>query len=349
VTERVFIERSWHRLKDYFADGSDVDPAAIDPRLEVVRSDTWQSDLFRLATLTWSVPVSRGYGRRIRFLVWDHHNTKLIGCIGLCDPVFNLRVRDEFIGWSLRYRQSRLVNLMDGYILGAIPPYSMLLGGKLVASLVRSREVRDVFHKKYARRRGVLSRRKKRPSLVLVTTTSALGKSSVYDRLKLGGLTYFKPVGFTGGWGHFHIPNDIFRMVRQYLNLSGHKYANGNKFGDGPNWRLRAVRQALVLMGGNDDVLNHGIGREVYVCELAQNGREVLTRRDKPRPDFRGLLSVAEISALAKDRWIVPRAHRMPDFSVWTKSHIAEALGVEKRETLHGFGNNLAASASMVL
>jgi len=32
----------------------------------------------------------------------------------------------------------RLVNVMDAYVLGAVPPYNMLLGGKLVASLVRS-------------------------------------------------------------------------------------------------------------------------------------------------------------------------------------------------------------------
>jgi Druantia protein DruA len=39
--------------------------------------------------------VSRGYGRRMRFLIWDQSNEKLIGLIVLGDPVFNLRVRDE--------------------------------------------------------------------------------------------------------------------------------------------------------------------------------------------------------------------------------------------------------------
>jgi hypothetical protein len=37
-------------------------------------------------------------------------------------------------------RTSRLVDLMDALILGAVPPYSTLLGGKLVASVIgRSR------------------------------------------------------------------------------------------------------------------------------------------------------------------------------------------------------------------
>jgi len=61
----------WPRFIRYFASGRDVRPERIKPRLEVVHKDTWQSDLFRLASLTWSIPVSNGYGRRLRFLVWD--------------------------------------------------------------------------------------------------------------------------------------------------------------------------------------------------------------------------------------------------------------------------------------
>jgi hypothetical protein len=34
-----------------------------------------------------------------------------------------------------------------------------------------------------------------------------MGRSSVYNRLKLSGIMYFKSIGYTGGWGHFHIPD----------------------------------------------------------------------------------------------------------------------------------------------
>ena len=121
------------KLNNYFADGSDVVVGKIDPELELIRSDTWQSDLFRMACLTWSVPVSQGYGRRLRFLVWDKSNDKLIGLIGLGDPVFNLRARDDLIGWNVSERTERLVNLMDAYVLGALPPYNFLLCGKMIA------------------------------------------------------------------------------------------------------------------------------------------------------------------------------------------------------------------------
>ena len=76
-------------LKSQIADGVEVDPAAIQPHLVQVKSGTPESDLFRFATLQWSIPVSQGYGRRLRFLVKDRANGKLIGLFALGDPVFN--------------------------------------------------------------------------------------------------------------------------------------------------------------------------------------------------------------------------------------------------------------------
>jgi hypothetical protein len=148
---RTFVKSALPKLVTHFANGSEVDPEKVQPRLELVKADTWQSDLFRLASLSWSVPVSYGFGRRLRYLVWDEHNGKLIGIIALGDPVYNLRVRDELIGWTVKDRSKRLVNVLDAYVLGSVPPYNMLLGGKLVACLIRTKEVRDDFARKYGK------------------------------------------------------------------------------------------------------------------------------------------------------------------------------------------------------
>src|SRR5262249_60584216 len=85
----------------------------------------------------------------LRYLVWDKHNGKLIGLIAIGDPVFNLSVRDNLIGWNVHDRGARLVNIMDAYVLGALPPYNALLGGKMVACLLRSREIYDDFTRTY--------------------------------------------------------------------------------------------------------------------------------------------------------------------------------------------------------
>lgn len=134
----------------------------ISPVLERVSSGTWQSELFRLASLSWSVPVSNGFGRRLRYLVWDQANGKLMGLIAIGDPVFNLGVRDKFIGWNTNDRAARLVNLMDAYVLGAIPPYNALLGGKLIACLLRSRDIYDDFASAYGGSTGIISQAEKK-------------------------------------------------------------------------------------------------------------------------------------------------------------------------------------------
>jgi hypothetical protein len=64
--ERKFVQSVLPKLETYFANGSEIEPEKIEPRLELIEAGTWQSDLFRLASLSWSVPVSYGFGRRLR-------------------------------------------------------------------------------------------------------------------------------------------------------------------------------------------------------------------------------------------------------------------------------------------
>jgi hypothetical protein len=331
-TERRFIRQAWAQLRGHFAHGAEIDPPYIDPRLEMIHGGTWQSDLFRLAALTWSVPVSQGYGRRLRFLVWDNNNDKLLGLIALADPVFNLAVRDQYIGWSADDRRKRLVHVLDAYVLGALPPYNMLLGGKLVAALVGTREIRDTFAQKYSGARGLISGEVKPAALALVTTSSALGRSSVYNRLRLANYRLFRSVGYTSGWGHFHIPDRLFSMMREYLNVLGHPYADNHRFGDGPNWKLRAVRECLRLLDLNTDWLRHGIAREVFICELAANARSFLAGRSK-RLGYGGLPTISDVTAAARARWLEPRAARRPEFGEWQLDSFAEVLGVSSAAT----------------
>jgi SAM-dependent methyltransferase len=322
-SQAEFIRKNTPKIEQYFASGKEVDPAKISARLERVESHTWQGDLFRLATLTWAVPVSSGFGRRLRFLVWDDHNGKLIGVIAIGDPVFNLAVRDNFIGWSGTDRASRLVNIMDAYVLGAVPPYNMLLGGKLVACLVRSLEIYKEFQQQYRNSTGIISQERKSPRLLAVTTSSSMGRSSVYNRLKLNETTYMQSIGYSGGWGHFHVPDELFHELRAYLRNGGHRCADLHGYGQGPNWRIRVIRAALSALGFKGDLLKHGIQREVFISLLADNAKKILSD-GMGRPRTTSLKSVTEISSAARERWLLPRSARLPDFRAW------ERAGIEK-------------------
>lgn len=324
--EEKFIAAAWPKLKDYFASGAEINPPAISPFLEIVSKGTKEADLFRLASLLWSIPVSYGYGRRLRFLVWDKAHSKLMGLIALGDPVFNLRVRDSWIGWTSRQRKGKLVNLLDAYVLGAIPPYNLLLCGKVVASLVCTSDIRDAFTRKYASSKGSISEKYKRPKLCLVTTSSALGRSSVYNRLKLDGRTIFGAIGFTEGWGHFHISESLFDQMRRFLKLKRDGYSKNYRYGDGPNWKLRAVRRAFELLGMNPDLLRHGIQREVFVSKIAANAQSLLVGKAK-RVRYVELKTAAEVGHRAVLRWVVPRAIAREDYKAWTLDMTRALLG----------------------
>ena len=141
------------RLLDRLATGEEVNPHTISPKLVEVTRHSDDELLFRYAALHWSVPVSPGYGRRLRFLVIDQQNDKLMGLFGLGDPVFNVGARDQWIGWDRETTKRRLRHVMDLFVLGAVPPYSFLLGGKLISLLATSDEVRKAFLQKYSGKR----------------------------------------------------------------------------------------------------------------------------------------------------------------------------------------------------
>lgn len=325
-TSRDFLNDRAHDLLWHFASGYDISPSDISPRLERVSPGTWQSDLFRMASLTWSVPVSQGFGRRMRYIVWDNNNRKLMGIIALGDPVFNLSARDDHIGWKQEDRNERLVNIMDAYVLGALPPYNSLLCGKLVSCMIRSRQVYDDFITSYGGTTGIISGKKKRARLLAVTTSSSMGRSSVYNRLKLGGIQYFKPIGYTKGWGHFHISDELFLELRDYLRSKGHKYADSYRYGQGSNFRIRVISVALRKLGISSKMIKHGIKRQVFISLLASNAKDILLSGEG-EPDVSELLSTDEVASMALDRWVVPRSVRRPEYKEWNRNEVLNIIG----------------------
>ena len=320
-----FVATQGPALIKHFAAGRDVNPTAIDPEIVEVKPESLDSRLFRFASLLWSVPVSQGFGRRLRFLVRDRQNGQLIGIFALGDPVFNLSARDNWVGWTHEDRCDRLVHVMDAYVVGAVPPYSQLIGGKLIAALMTSLEVKKAYERKYLGSESVIRKKKHRARLVLLTTTSALGRSSIYNRLSLPDGPRFLRIGKTRGFGHFHLSGEIFEALRRHLEATGHPYASGHRFGMGPNWKLRVVRAALEDIGiDGNSILKHGIEREVYSIPLAQNWQKILLGSNK---NIRSLASPApEIADFCLNRWMIPRAKRDDSYKDFDPESIMRSL-----------------------
>ncbi|HEX2027457.1 MAG TPA: Druantia anti-phage system protein DruA [Nitriliruptorales bacterium] len=325
VKNAKFIAEHEPTLLHWFADGANVNPAKIEPNVIPVDSEE-QAAVFRFASLHWSVPVSHGYGRRTRFLLVDRHNDKLIGIFALGDPVFNLGVRDSVIGWGQRQRRERLYNVFDAYVLGAVQPYRQLIGGKLVALAAVSNSVTAFLERKYKGTTTHIQGVKKIATPVLITTTSALGRSSTYNRIKYHDRKVFIPVGYSKGFGHFQFSEELFEDLVALVEED--ESFRGNEYGEGPNWKIRTIRSALEKLGLSGGLLRHGIRREVYLAPLGVSWRAFLRgETDNFQPfDF----PLEEMASFFRERWAVPRAERRPKFRQWDRDNIRLTQSLEE-------------------
>lgn len=305
---RPGLQHHEEHLLSYIATGNEVVPDKIHPRLVEVQPNSDDELLFRYVRLHWSIPVSAGYGRRLRFMVYDESNGKLIGIFGLGDPVFNLGPRDRWIGWNADEKRVRLQCVMDLFVLGAVPPYSHLLCGKLVALLATSDEVRRAFQRKYKGKKALISRRQLDNRIALMTTTSALGRSSLYNRLNYYEDPAFISVGFTKGSGEFHFSNGFYEELRDFADMHCDPTAKHMRWGKGFRNRRELLRKALPLLGLSPELLYHGVQREILVAPLASNTQAFLRGEHKKLLAYQR--TADDIFAWFRERWLLPRASR---------------------------------------
>ncbi|MCI4459205.1 MAG: DUF4338 domain-containing protein [Thermocrinis sp.] len=253
----------------FFAKKTEIRPEKVQLELELVEGDKLSS-LFRSAMSFWSVPISAGYGRRLRFIVWDRTHYKVFGIFGLCDPLIGLRVRDTFIGWSKEQKEERLYNMMTAYVLGAVPPYNELFGAKMVALAVGCKEVCQAFEEKYKGKKTILKGREPLAKLVAVDTMAFFGKSLIYE-----GLPEWRFLGFTKGTTHIHLSHvwdSLLRIAKELGLNSVDKYS----FGQGSNWKFRVLRELFSRLGLSERYFNVGLAKGYYFRPLIKEWKEFL-------------------------------------------------------------------------
>lgn len=320
AAQQNWLQRHLHKYLPFFASGNEIIPERIKPALVEVTTKE-QHNLFRIARLLWSIPFSRGYGRRLRFLIIDQSSGKLIGLLALQSPPISFPARDRLFHYPPG-RKTELVNqTMDIQTLGAVPPYNYLLGGKLVALAAASNEVREAYRRKYSGRTTEIEKRILPPHLVALTTTSAFGKSSLYNRLSYNGIKIAESIGFTEGYGTFHLM-ELYPLFRQFLENRGISTRGG--FGTGPRRKWQTITRALEQSGLPPSLLHHGVKREVFLFRLVDNLEAYMEGRDT-EPAYRNL-PFPELAAWWRERWLLPRAKRTDEWRKWRREEIQNLL-----------------------
>lgn len=220
------------------------------------------------------------------------------------------------------------IDMMDITICGAVYPYNLLLGGKLVCMLLCSPEVVGYYSKRYAQQPSIIASSmkgypvKREPKLVLLCTTSLYGVgSSQYNRIKIptnpaGGKTKeyleYKKLGLSEGFGSFHFSQHTVGLINLLLARRKEGRRVNSIFGEGVNPKMRKIREGLDLINLSSDlILRHGNRRVVYAIPLARNFREILVGINKipeyfiPVADTKG--QTTSIADYWRRRWLSKR------------------------------------------
>jgi len=297
----LWIENHLDLARSNLALGNEVLKSEICPRIEMCETQN-QHDIFRILRYSWSSPSSDYVGRRIRLLIRDDgvKGSPIIGIAALGSSIIHIHDRDRWIGWDTNTRTNRIIYMMDAYVVGAMPPYNYLLGGKLVSFILASNELRAIHKNKYTDVKTIIKNREA-SDLVLIITSSLYGQnSSQYNRLKYGKSLIYKPIGTTSGYGSLHISNETFNAMLQLAEENGCNISN--RFGDGPNWRMRVIRSACDVLGLNSDViLKHSFQRGLFAIRLAVNWKSFL-KGESQTPIYRNL-PLNKLVNHWRDRW----------------------------------------------
>ena len=282
----AFLARE-NNLLSNLANGSTFSPHAIDP---VVMPCLTKEDflIFSYFALWSSFPTHDRPGRRLKFLVRDigQRNQPLIGICCLSSPVRQVRARDDWIGWSgAEHRSARarnLVHVADLSTCVSLPPYSALTGGKLLAGLMTSNEVRSLYRARYCHQLTIRQRRRA-DELFLLTTSGCYGSNTPqYKGLKCDGESLYRFIGYSRGYSHFQIDPNLYEEVKAFV-IRRRPDTKG-LFRTWCNSKLRVLRLAARDLGiPEEHLVFTGHRRGMFASPLDSNWRDLLLERTSRR------------------------------------------------------------------
>lgn len=230
-------------------------------------------------------------GRQMKMLIRDKITGKYLGVLKIGSDVGYCSKIDEAIGWNgdLKFGEKKLNYVVNILACVGMQPvaYNMNIG-KLLVSLCFTDQVQKEFKRRYGH------------YFACVTTFSLYGKGIQYDRLP-----WIKYKGLTKGYG-FQLPITFYQKGLEYLKLLNIDVTRLNK---GFSSKIRKLRAVLLALGYNDELINHGMCRGVYVGYTCKEGQQFLCGEvDKFTPMAN---SVKQIVDWWKERWALNRYKRL--------------------------------------
>ena len=250
---------------------------SLDPYVEIVEDPKESTKWAAVRRMIHTMDFTANPGRNVKINVKDRVSGKLLGQISLASDVTAMGVRDNFIGWTKdnKFVDGKLNNTTIASTIVCTQPLGYnFLGGKLIAMMTTTPEVREYWNSKY------------KNVLIAVGTTSLYGIHSQYN-----GIPLFKTLGESAGKISLKPDDKFYDPWHQWIkenraqwykdNISDERARNGASMGYEANGPVSGIKQKILGQifkecGIKATQYHHGFKRGVYMAMMYENGCEYL-------------------------------------------------------------------------
>jgi len=246
---------------------------SINPTVVHVNNSNIDSDWVMLRTFCHTMEYAQTPGRFIKLLITDGNvdDPRYLGVVSISSDVIAITDRDNYIGWTSenRLEDKKLAHSAIGSCIMSTQPFGYnFLGGKLVAALVTSSKIRELWKQLYDQ------------TLVGITTTSLYGSYSMYNSLK-----WWHKCGSSAGKMMIKPDDSVYEVWHQWLkDNKSQEYNEAMTQKEGVSGPVTGAKNRVISMifqqlGIKTTDYQHGYERGVYYSCFYENTKEFLQNK----------------------------------------------------------------------
>jgi hypothetical protein len=240
---------------------------ALRPKLRFIEKDDRAGidEWTTMRVFCSSFEFDQNPGRFLRFFLENEEDGKLLGLTSLGSDVMNLGGRDKWVGWTDERKESGGLNhTAIGTTIVATQPFGYnFLGGKLLASMLATQYVRDIWKRDY------------NEALVGLTTTSLYGDGSMYN-----GIKWWKSMGESSGKISLKPDDEMYKVMLELIKeRRPEKYKSlltNSRGQPGTGVKQKIMNLIFSETKIKASKYQHGFHRGVYFCPMYDNTKEFL-------------------------------------------------------------------------
>lgn len=238
-----FLERKKEKIEginqddytDVMFNDLSIEPKDMDFEIEVIPGKTFNPS----TQIITSLPLESQIGRQITMGIREKNSGKYVGFIRMASPVLSIKPRNDYFGEKVKPKQVNR-SMINGAIIVPVQPFGYnCLGGKLLALISCSHEVRNMLKEKYG----------EKIETCFFETTSLYGDLkgvSQYDGLK----PFIRYQAMTESDLFLFPTEEIYSPIRNKMReLYGKEEWNGNTVDPKPSGpKMREFNKAISIL-----------------------------------------------------------------------------------------------------